>query len=253
MNRLSLTCLPVNRLHLIVLVLFLVLLLPACGGDDDTEDGDTDGDQIADGDNNTDGDNEPDGDNSVDGDTNTDGDGELPPAYDENRPLFGELIFTELMYDSLAVSDDDGEWVELLNIGQRTVTLTGCTFEDSKSDHRTLITGSLDVAAGDYLIFGIVRSIELTDDVDPDWEWGTYNLSNSSDGVVLMCNDQLVDQVFYDEETMAVTPVKGASLSLCAGKEDPNDNDDMANWFYSTTAMTNGDFGTPRAVNESCP
>jgi len=167
-----------------------------------------------------------------------------------NHPAEGEIIFTEIMYDPTAVDDNYGEWVELLNLTDKGLNLKGCIFSDNNHDSK--IEDSLSIESNGYLIFGIDRSTAHPSIVEPDWTWGTFNLDNKEDAVILVCGDTIIDQVVYLEDDMSYEPVKGASLSLCPGFEDAEQNDDLANWHFSTTEMSDGDKGTPQEPNDPC-
>lgn len=171
-------------------------------------------------------------------------------AQNANHPASGELIFTEIMYDATAVDESYGEWVEILNLTNKEFNLRGCIFADNA--HESTIDVDITIEPNGYLIFGIGQTLENhPGDVELDWVWGTFNLGNAGDSVILKCGD-VIDRVDYSEDEMSYEPVKGASLSLCPGFEDAEQNDDINNWHFSTTEMSDGDFGTPRAPNDAC-
>ena len=69
---------------------------------------------------------------------------------------FGQIIFTEIMYD-LEGSDTDREWVEIFNNGSESVDITGWKFSDG-SNHvlndppKNGGSGSLVIGAGAYAV-----------------------------------------------------------------------------------------------------
>jgi len=167
------------------------------------------------------------------------------------HPAEGQVIFTEIMYNPKAVDDSIGEWVELFNLTDKELGLKGCTFSDSK--HDSVIEPDIVIKPNGYLLFGIGDASLHPAESKPDWTWGTFNLGNSHDTAKLTCNDVVIDEVDYDENNMTnYEVVSGASLSLCAGFENAQANDDMANWRFSTTQLPSGDFGTPRQPNDPC-
>ncbi len=168
---------------------------------------------------------------------------------DVNHPAIGDVIFTEVMYDALALDDANGEWVELLNLTDKRLDLKGCFFADNR--HQTEIDEDISIEPNGYLIFGIDGSRDHGN-VTPDWTWGTYNLGNGGDSVILICDGEVIDEFTYAEDQMGYEPVKGASLALCPGFEDASANDDLDNWRFSTTEMPDGDRGTPREQNDPC-
>ena len=87
-------------------------------------------------------------------------------------PVVGELIITELMVDPVAVADELGEWVELTNVSDHTLDLSGCTISDDGRNGASIPAGTL-LAAGERLVLsrsddaatngGLDASISLAD------------------------------------------------------------------------------------------
>lgn len=76
--------------------------------------------------------------------------GALPPAL-------GDVLITEFLADAAAVEDALGEWVELSNLSDHTVDLSGATLADTGNNLYTLPEGTL-LAAGEALV--LVRSAD---------------------------------------------------------------------------------------------
>ncbi len=164
----------------------------------------------------------------------------------------GWLVITEIMYDPAAIDDDDGEWVEVLNASGQILSLSSCTFSDDNEKHETVIDYPDEVEPGERLIFGIDRKDDSSQNVAPDWTWGDFNLANDEDGVRLICNDILIDEVYYSTDEFPFTLTEGISFSLCAEYENSEDNDDLRHWYASTTQMENQDYASPREQGKSC-
>jgi hypothetical protein len=178
------------------------------------------------------------------------GDDDDDDSSESSVPSSGSIVISEIFYDPTSVDDGEGEWVELYNATGSSLNLAGCVFADN--DHETPIETDLVIAADDFLIFGIGTKASHNSEVAPDWFWGTYNLGNAKDSVILYCNNKIVDQVDYSEEEMTETAIKGASLALCPDSMDADKNDSMDAWRFSKSVMSDGDFATPRAGNDPC-
>ncbi len=69
------------------------------------------------------------------------------------EPRSGEVLITEFLPDPAAVSDALGEWVELFNASEQTLSLAGCRLGDSGRNDFALPEGLL-IAPGEYLVIG---------------------------------------------------------------------------------------------------
>ncbi len=155
----------------------------------------------------------------------------------------GDLIVTELQIDPRALSDSQGEWVELWN-PSTTVTweLEGCAFE-SDPDERHVIAGSLLVLPGRHLV--VARS--ASPGFVPDYVLSGLSLANEDDAFVLVCDDSYIDLVTWSGST------PGRSWSLDPALTDAALNDDEAAWCPAPVEGSNGaDAGTPGAANPPC-
>lgn len=161
------------------------------------------------------------------------------------------LVITEIMYDPTAVSDADGEWVELLNTGAKDVDLRGLSFADSGTSTVIDDAAPLWVPAGGRALIGRNKDMAQNGGLTLLWSYG-FGLNNDKDSVILSKGAVEIDRVDYDEG--AGWPVAvGASIQL-DGDKDPTavDNALPASWCVSTATATSGDLGTPAAANTSC-
>ena len=160
----------------------------------------------------------------------------------------GDLVVNEIMFNPAAVSDTDGEYVEIWNTTGAAIDIDGFVLSDQDFDSHTINNGGpLVVPAGGFVVLGRNSSTASNNGVTVDYQYADFFLSNSGDEVVIADNFGLVlDTVAYDN-TFPLT--SGASLELIPGQTDPaTDNDTGTNWQASTTALGT-DFGTPGAVN----
>ena len=190
----------------------------------------------------------------LNGSTCVDGACSDPPQ----NPAPGELVFTEILYDSEApLAETAAEWFELYNRVDAPRWLQGCTIKDSANNSITV--GGLLIPAMSYALF--VRS------ADPAVNGGltadatfTFGLNNTGgDSLTLTCGGLEIDRVVYDDGTSFPHAV-ARSISLDPGARNTTDNDTGANWclgegvyFDGAAGPTQDHLGTPGAPNAACP
>ncbi len=172
-----------------------------------------------------------------------------PAPTPTTEPFTGSLVITELMPDPSAVRDAAGEWFEVHNPDEeRVVNLRDWTIrKDGGDEHR--ISQELSVPPGGYVVLARNGDAEANGGIGADYEYGGVTLTNNGDVIELVePGGRLVDRVEYSEDLVFA----GASTSLDPGSLNVDSNDDEANWCRATTAMPNGDFGTPGRENDAC-
>jgi len=175
------------------------------------------------------------------------GSGALPSAA-------GQLIFTEIMVDTTAATDELGEWVEIYNPSLLvTYDLFNCQLYDSAN--ADAITRHVILKPG-YSIT-LARSADPTLGFVPTDIYSTVKFSNTGDRAGLRCAGVTIDLV--DFTTWAVP--KGRSFSLNPLHYDGTANDALANWCLGTTVYNTlideggveMDYGSPGVTNPPCP
>jgi hypothetical protein len=178
-------------------------------------------------------------------------DASVPDAAPEevvepSQPLVehaGDLVITELMIDPKALTDAEGEWIELYNATDSMLELRDCQLDDG-DDSLHEIPPVL-VEPGAY--FTIAREAEPgfhADLVVP------LSLTNRADSVAVVCQGHEIDRVSYDEaEDFAIKP--GASLALDSEQLDAHANDSASAWCEGHDAYAE-DLGSPGLANPSC-
>jgi hypothetical protein len=173
----------------------------------------------------------------------------IPPRNGEtqsapSRPsAAGQIVITEIMANPSAVSDTDGEWIELHNPSAiEALDLTGCAVDDGgKTPHA--INMPLYLEPGAYVT--IARSVNAG--FAADLLLG-ISLSNDADTVALLCQGVAIDRVAYGPG-FPLAP--GASMSLDPGSIDAARNDTAAAWCLARVSY-GSDLGTPGAPNPDC-
>ena len=174
------------------------------------------------------------------------------------RPQMGEVLINELMIDPESVADREGEWVELLNVTEDWLDLSGHLLLDLGVDvyeMQSLQTDGLTLAPSGFLV--ICANEEYWDnggvDCDATTLWqsfgGGFSMSNAEDEVILSSPSAVViDAVFYSQG-FAVT---GSSLGVTPSAASFQGNDDLDNWCDQWGFLPLGDSGSPGEVNDIC-
>lgn len=177
------------------------------------------------------------------------------------RPLLqheGNVVINEIMQNPQrnAGSDYDGEWFEVVNIGDTAIDINGWCIRDNGSNSHTINNGGpLNVPAGGYLVLGRNGNTSQNGGVTLDYVYGTaITLANGDDEIILKdaacgTGGTLVDEVWYTGSSPWPNP-DGASMAFCFGSQNNNDG---SQWRESNTATYgDGDYGTPGTQNDSC-
>jgi DNA/RNA endonuclease G (NUC1)/PKD repeat protein len=167
------------------------------------------------------------------------------------------IVITELMPDPTKVADASGEWFEVFNAGASTVDLNGWRITSGPTgSEQHMITGSLPIAPGGYLVFGNNANSATNGGLTVNYSYGTaLTLNNSNtDWLTLKLPDgRLVDTVSYSTRSGGVvvsptyTPTAGASRVLGDVTLDNTIIGGNPNWINTPTSVTYGlgDRGTP--------
>lgn len=168
---------------------------------------------------------------------------------DEDFIAHGDVYITEIMSDSLAVSDVYGEYFELYNASSDTIDLQGWEFYDDGTDTFT-ISGSLLIDAGDYVVLCVEDDTSLNGGVPVDYAYdrGTFSLANS-DSLFVQAGGTAV----FDLDYSGWSITSGAALNLDRDSFSVTHAGSETYWCDSTSALSGGDFGTPGDDNDACP
>lgn len=167
-------------------------------------------------------------------------------------PMPGDLVITEIMQNPLAAADSVGEWFEILNVSDKTISLNGLVLKDDGADTHTVTSAlPLVVAPGAYFVFGINNDPAVNGGVTVNYKYSLFSLGNADDEVVLMSGGQEIDRVNYDGGPLFPDP-NGASMNLDPSATTAIGNDSSTNWCTAKTAFGSGDLGTPGAANTTC-
>jgi hypothetical protein len=163
----------------------------------------------------------------------------------------GDLLITEIMYDPTALSDANGEWIEIYNNTDRTINLQNLVFR--KDDDFHVVAG--DVALGSHNYFILARTNQAV--ISDHYVYGTGISLNNTGAVLALCNygnDGSDGSIIFsvDYGTAGFPSATGSSLSLNPNLLNQSDARLASSCCISATAYSTGDLGTPGLINDSC-
>ncbi len=171
----------------------------------------------------------------------------LTIAQENNLINPGDIVITEIMIDPQAVSDSNGEWLEIFNPTGNDIDLVGCTFSDNGTNNFTVATSTI-ILANNYLVLGRNEDLEINGGVIIDYLYSGFTLANSEDEIIITCADLEIDKVEYSS-SLDFPITAGASLTL---DDIASDNNVVSNWCVATSVYGLGDLGTPGGPNDDC-
>jgi len=164
----------------------------------------------------------------------------------------GDLVVSEVMADTSATTDADGEWFEIYNTSSRDLDLYGLLVHDDDSGgNEFTVDENAVIGAGGYLVFVRVADPSANGGIEGvDWEHGSFGFANSgTDEIWLEYDEVLFDTFEYND---AWELPLGASLNLDTGSLTAGANDNVNNWCRGADAYGDGDLGTPGEANRPC-
>ena len=152
------------------------------------------------------------------------------------------IIITEIMANPSSVSDSYGEWFEIANSTDTSISISGWSIKDSGIDSHIIESdyGNTVIEAGQFFVLARNGDVSSNGGVYPDYVYDGFSLSNTEDQITLMdSNGAIVDEVHY---TNSWDISSGLSIEI---HDLESDNNLEENWFLSTLPYGFGDYGTP--------
>ena len=177
------------------------------------------------------------------------------PVVTVIEPTTGDLIITEVLYDSDAVDDDFGEWFEIYNTTDTELSLADTTLSDDSATGLFVIPAGVVIPAKSYLVFGVNDDPALNGGVLVDVAYSGIKLGNSGDTLTLTAPDGAeITSLTYGGTFPDPT---GRSIGFDGALDLLTEYDaaDSSKWCGALApwAGSAGDFGTPGAANDICP
>ena len=172
------------------------------------------------------------------------GDISLTATFTGDSSTSDPVVMTEVNYNSSAESDPE-DWVELHNLLDIPVDVSGWVFRDAEDAHGFVIPAGTIIAAGGYLV--LCRDAAAFRGIFPDvgnhiGDLG-FGLSNGGESLRLYSvAGTLIDSVAYGDATPWPVEADGTGATL-ALRDPRSDNSRAESWTAS------GHLGTPGASN----
>jgi len=166
----------------------------------------------------------------------------------QTAPGQGEILITEIMVNPEAVSDANGEWIEIWNATNHDLLLNGLTIKDAGSNQHVMTSAEkLVMPAKSYWVLARNGDILTNGGVTVNYILQSFSLNNTSDQVMITTSDgALIDQVSYGPGWPVVS---GASMELHPDYQTFGGNDQPENWLPARIVFGAGDKGSPGKAN----
>ncbi len=166
----------------------------------------------------------------------------------QTLPRAGELIITEIMANPEAVSDANGEWVEIFNSSDHAVIVNGLIIKDEGSNKHTIASSpDLIIQPGAYWVLVKNKDTAANGGVQGNYQYSNFTLANTADQVILCLSDEtVIDAVAYETGWPLNS---GASMELHPDFVHATANDLPFNWFPARISYGAGDKGSPGHPN----
>ena len=170
---------------------------------------------------------------------------------DERLPQPGDLIFTEVMVDADPVSDPEGEWIELTNIGTVPLLLDGISLDDGTTEAE--LPGGTVLLPGEVVLLGTGDDLSVNGGIQPDllYDGDLVQMNDTGELLKLRVDGDLLDDVDFSKGSFPHPT--GESISLDPSAFDAGDNDDGDVWCKGVPEYgSEGLQGTPGEMNPPC-
>ncbi|MBN2611872.1 MAG: DUF4493 domain-containing protein [Bacteroidales bacterium] len=165
---------------------------------------------------------------------------------------YGDLLITEIMYDPVALSDADGEWIELYNNSPKDINLLNLVLGNSTARHT--ISSDILLSPGEFFVLAKkdtavdVQKYVYGSGISLTNTTGTVSISTyGSDGT----DGMVIASLTYDNGA-SFPKAAGASLSLNPSCFDADKAKSGSSWCPGNVAYNTGDLGTPGFSNSIC-
>ncbi len=169
---------------------------------------------------------------------------EITAVFMPSEELANEVIINEINYNSNA-DFDPGDWVELLNVSDHSINVSGWIIKDDDDLHEFQLPEGTIIDSHGYLVvcrdkLKFLTLFPLVEIVEGELDFG---FGSSGDCIRLYSqNNSLIDHVCYENNTPWPVEPNGGGASLALLNSLSN-NEHPANWKSSVS------YGTPGAKN----
>lgn len=176
-------------------------------------------------------------------------------------PMPGDLVIVEVMYNPDGIPDDDGEYIEILNVTDRTLDVAGLQVLDNTNNPATLGGAEFLLQPGERLLFAANGDFNENGNLVEDAVFD-FRLGNTQDTIEVRFNGMLIDSFSYTSGGAFPTGVAGRSLQFARFvPATATANDLPTNWcltedpddvYFVAPGTLDSNFGTPGTDNNLC-
>lgn len=167
---------------------------------------------------------------------------------------YGDLIISEIMYNPKALSDAEGEWIELHNVSGKTLNLKDLVIRRGSNNNLHKIAMDVIMPPGKYAV--LARTAAATP--NPDYLYGSsISLPNTGEEIIMNTfgtngiDGTVICSVNYGLSGF-ITSLDGVALQLDPSIISADQAKIGTNWCAATSPYPTGDMGTPGNVNSIC-
>ncbi len=175
-----------------------------------------------------------------------------------NAPDPGDLVITEMMGNPATIPDSSGEWIEVYNSSDRTLSLFSLILEDDESggarDAYTVVNTSAEIPSNDYAVFVVETDSTQNGGIEDTYHYQGSHLKNSPQDMTIRLVRQdgtVIDEAHYGSADAGVA--QQLDVDAYQGASSPASNNDTAsNWCSATSNYDPDNTGTPGDDNHTC-
>lgn len=175
------------------------------------------------------------------------------PVPQPGAVAYGEILITEIMANPSALSDTEGEWLEIYNNSDHSISLQNLILGRDDANIHT-IADELELGAGEYYVLSRTETATIASN---EYVYGS-DITLSNTGAVLSIYNEGSEStpgalIFSLDYSEAEFP-EGTGASICLNPNLNNATDAIlgSSWCLSTSVYSTGDAGTPGTVNDNC-
>ena len=169
---------------------------------------------------------------------------ELLPSETAEDPYDPALIFiSEFMANPKAVSDSNGEWLEIYNANTQAVNLNNWIIQTQSSTH-IISDPELLIDAQDYLVLCKKNDPLLNGGISCNYQYSGLSLTNTTGSLAFTAPEQT--PVFFNYSKALASEGKSAEFEISLPQLEYYQE---TSWHLSQNLLASGDFGTPGIIN----
>lgn len=166
---------------------------------------------------------------------------------------YGDLLITEIMYNPTALSDTEGEWLEIYNNSDQSIDLQNLILGRDDANRHT-ITDPIVLLPGSYAVF---ERNDTASTAPTSYTYGSDLLLPNTGAVLSIFNEGTESDpgpLIFSVDYGGVNFPEGSGASIILNPNMHNASEAVlgSSWCISTSTYNTGDLGTPGSANDAC-